>query len=246
MGKELVLNLNSIKKVFFFILLIVNINMIYSQNSNDDLNRKWLVYNTVSSNLNGWNSFNDSYILDFTNPKILKIKTLGVLKVETIEYSFDVNTGMLYESNGDILYKVKELTSDKLVLTMGDNSKVDVFLTPLENKENSINLNSLEGILKNKKWSKDSNNIEFNDEKYMVANEIETNYKTFIEIDIKQNEPYKGAWLLDTYENILFLELFSIKFNHKAIYVVRQLNETSLKANAFSKKGEFLSFELNR
>jgi hypothetical protein len=228
------------------ITLIVNISMSYSQDISNNLYKKWLVYNTTSNALNGWNSFNDSYILDFTNPKILKIKTLGEQQIETVEYSFNHENGVIYEKNGEILYKTKELNSDKLILIMGDDNNVNVYLTRLENSEDKISLDELTTLLKKKKWNKGSNRIEFNNETYLVADEIETNYKVFEETNEIDNKSSKSAWLIDTYDNIVFLELFSEKFNHKAIYVVRELNNISLKANAFDKNGEFLLFELDR
>lgn len=246
MGEKLVLNCLKMKQFLLLATLIVNINMAHSQNLNNNLYKKWLVYNTVNNVSNGWNSFNDSYILDFTDSKILKIKTLGEQQIETVKYSFNEENGVIYEKNGEILYKIKELNSEKLVLIMGNDSNVNVYLTPLENRENKINLDELSTLLKKQKWNKELNSIEFKDETYLVADEIETNYKVFKETNEKENDSSKGAWLIDTYDNIVFLELFSEKFNLKAIYVVRELTNISLKAHAFNKKGEFLLFELYR
>lgn len=220
--------------------------MIYSQEGNNSLYKKWLIYNTSGGDLNGWKSFSNNYILDFTNQKVLKIKTLGISEVETVEYSFNNKTGTIYESNGDVLYKVKELSSDKLVLIMGGNSNVYAYFSPLENSQNNVNISSLNNLLEEKKWFRDDNSIEFTNKKYMVANEIETNYKEFIEFNKKDSQPSKGAWLLDTYENILFFELFSEKLNHRAVYLIKELNEVYLKSSAYSRKGEFLLFELKR
>lgn len=226
------------------LLLILNINMSYSQKLSNSLHKKWLVYNTISNALNGWNSFDDSYILDFTDTTKLKIKTLGDVEIENVEYSFNNSTGIIYENNGDVLYTVKELSSNKLVLTMGEKSNINVFLTPLVDAVSKIDLNSLSSLLKEKKWSNQGVSVEFTNEKYIVANEIETNYKIFTEFNNKTNKTYKGAWLIDSYENIVFLELFSERTNHKAIYVLKNLDQSYIKGNAFNKKGEFLLLEL--
>lgn len=234
------------KKIILLLLVNLCVNMIYSQKVNNDLHKKWLIYNTSGGDLDGWKSFSNNYILDFTNQKLLKIKTLGIDEVVTIEYSFNDKTGVICESNGEVLYQIKELSSDRLVLIMGNKSNISAFFTPLENSINEININNLNSLLVEKKWFKEDNNIEFTNEKYIVANEIKTNYNIFYEYTNKENKLSKGAWLLDTYNGIIFLELFSEKLNHRAVYLTTQLNKTNLKSTAFNRKGELLFFEINR
>lgn len=233
-------------KKMFLLFLILNFNMTYSQKLDNSLHKKWLVYNTLNKALNGWVSFTDNYILDFTNNKNLKIKTLGDSKIESVKYSFNSDTGIVYEDNGDILYKVKKISTDQLVLVMGEKSETEVFLTPLVDAVSKIDLISLNNTLKEKKWTNKDDSVEFIDEKYVIKNEIDTNFKIFTETNNKTKKEHRGAWLIDSYENIVFLELFSERTNHKAVYVLKKLNESYLKGDAFNKEGEFLKLELFR
>lgn len=214
----------------------------YSQN----LNKKWLVYTTISSKQNGWNSFNNNYILDFTSKEFLKIKTLGIFEIETIEYVFNEDTGIIYEKNGDILYKVKQLDFDKMVLIMGNDDEINVYLTSIDNKEIEMDFSNSISLLEEKPWTKNTDTIKFSNEKYLIADEIETNFKKFIEINKENNNPLGGAWLVDNYNKILFLDLFSERYNNKAIYVIEKLNKTTLKATALNNEGEILVLEFYR
>lgn len=216
------------------------------QTKNSSINSKWIVYNTVDSALTGWHSFMDSYILDFTDTKNLKIKTLGDDEIVDVPYTFNTDNGLIYEDTGEILYGVLKLDSNKLSLKMGEKSTTTVSLIKLENSGIPVQVAETLEFLKKDKWVKDFNSIQFTDEPYKALNQIETKFNVFIEQDEKNKKEYKGAWMLDSYDGVILLELFSERFNHKAIYQIRTINDESLKAISTSDKGELLPLEFTR
>lgn len=207
------------------------------------LNKKWIVYNTTDESLTGWHSFRDSYILDFSDSKSMFIKTLGESEIIKVGYYFNPDNGVIYEDNGEVLYCVKRLNTDRLILKMGENSNTIVSLVPLSDlplkETNIINL------LKNKKWGKDVNSLEFTDNQYFVADEIGTNFKIFIEQHSKSKAKFKGAWLIDSYQGLYFLELYSERSNFKSIYQIQYISETEIKAISTDKNGQHLLMELS-
>lgn len=211
----------------------------------NNIYKKWIVYNTVNSSLTGWHSFMDSYILDFTDEKNLKIKTLGDNEIIDVPYCFNPENGFIYEDNGEILYCVQKMNSNKLSLKMGEKSTTTVSLIKLENNK-SIGFSDANGLLMSGKWLKDNTSIRFTDEPYKVLNEIETNFKVFVERDEKTQKEYKGAWLLDSYDGMILLELFSERFNHKAIYQIQSISQDSLEAISTDDKGELLVLKFSR
>lgn len=222
---------------------MLNIN---GQTKNCSINNKWIVYNTVNSALTGWHSFIDSYILDFTDPKNLRIKTLGENEIVDVPYTFNADNGLIYEDTGEILYGVLKVNSNKLSLKMGEKSTTTVSLIKLEDISTPLQITETLEFLKKDRWRKEFNSIRFTDEPYKVLNEIITNFKVFIESDEKSKKEYRGAWRLDTYGGVMLLELFSERFNHKAIYQIRIINDESLKAVSTSDKGELLPLEFTR
>lgn len=216
------------------------------QTKNSGINNKWIVYNTVNSALTGWHSFMDSYILDFTDNKNLKIKTLGDNEIVDVPYTFNTDNGLIYEDTGEILYGVLKLDSNKLSLKMGEKSTTTVSLIKLEDNSTPLVITETLEFLKKGKWIKDFNSIQFTDEPYKVLNQIETKFRVFIERDEKTKKEYKGAWMLDSYDGVMFLELFSERFNHKAIYQISSINDEFLKAVSTSDKGESLPLEFTK
>jgi hypothetical protein len=188
----------------------------------------------------------DSYILDFTDAKNLKIKTLGELEIVNIPYIFNIENGKILEENGDILYSVQKLESNRLSLTMGDNSTTVVNFNNLQSSNIVLHDSEILVLLQNKKWGKDTNTILFTNEPYKVLNEIDTHFKVFFEKDEKNQEIYRGAWLLDSYDGSIFLELFSERYNIKVIYQIKEISENSIKAIATDETGEFLILEFNK
>ena len=75
--------------------------------------------------------------------------------------------------------------------------------------------------------------------------EIATNFKIFIEQDSKSEAKFKGAWLIDSYEGLYFLELYSERFNFKSIYQIQHISETEIKAISTDNNGQVLVMELS-
>jgi hypothetical protein len=236
----------NIKLLISGIFCIFSTFNIMGQTNKNALNRKWIVYNTQDNALTGWHSFMDNYILDFTDFKNLKIKTLGESELTTIPYSFNNVNGNVYEDSGELLYSVLKIDNTKLSLKMGERSTTTVNFVAIEDKSSKLPLDEIAKLLQKDKWIKDSNSIQFTNEPYKVLNQIETNFKVFIEKDEKSNKEYKGAWLLDSYNDIVLLELFSERFNLKAIYQINTISNDFLKAISTNDKGESLLLEFKR
>ncbi|MFW0735993.1 hypothetical protein [Flavobacterium sp. T12S277] len=217
-----------------------------SQTNNSAFNNRWIVYNTQNNALTGWHSFMDNYILDFTDVKNLKIKTLGESEVTIIPYSFNSENGNIYDDRRELLYSVLKVDNTKLSLKMGERSTITANFVRIEDKSSKLPLDEIAKLLKNDKWIKDSNSIQFTNEPYKVLNQIETNFKVFIEKDEKSNKEFKGAWLLDSYNGIVLLELYSERFNLKAIYQINHISNDFLKAISTNDKGKSLLLEFKR
>lgn len=228
------------------IFCIFSIFKIMSQTNNSAFNNRWIVYNTQNNALTGWHSFMDNYILDFTDVKNLKIKTLGESEVTIIPYSFNSENGNIYDDRRELLYSVLKVDNTKLSLKMGERSTITANFVRIEDKSSKLPLDEIAKLLKNDKWIKDSNSIQFTNEPYKVLNQIETNFKVFIEKDEKSNKEFKGAWLLDSYNGIVLLELYSERFNLKAIYQINHISNDFLKAISTNDKGESLLLEFKR
>lgn len=236
----------NIKLLISGIFCIFSTFNIMSQTNKNALNRKWIVYNTQDNALTGWHSFMDNYILDFTDFKNLKIKTLGEPELTTIPYLFNNTNGNVYEDSGELLYSVLKIDNTKLSLKMGERSTTTVNFVTIDGKSSKLPLDEIAKLLQKDKWIKDSNSIQFTNEPYKVLNQIETNFKVFIEKDEKSNKEFKGAWLLDSYDGIILLELYSERLNLKAIYQVNDISPNILKAISTNDKGESLLMEFKR
>ena len=235
-----------IKLLISSIFCIFSMFKIMGQTNKSALNNRWIVYNTQDTALTGWHSFMDSYILDFTDFKNLKIKTLAEHEITTIPYTFNSKNGNIYEDSGELLYSVLKVDDNKLSLKMGERSTTTVNLVRIDNNSSKLPIHDIAILLQKDKWIKDSNSIRFTNEPYKVLNQIETNFKVFIEKDEKSNKEYKGAWLLDSYNDIVLLELFSERFNLKAIYQINTISNDFLKAISTNDKGESLLLEFKR
>ena len=235
-----------VKLLISSMFCIICVFKIMGQTNKNALNKKWIVYNTQDNALTGWHSFMDNYILDFTDLKNLKIKTLGESELTTIPYSFNNANGNVYEDNGELLYSVLKIDNTKLSLKMGERSTTTVNFVTIDDKSSKLPINEIIKLLQKDKWEKDSNSIQFTNEPYKVLNQIETNFKVFIEKDEKSKKEYKGAWLLDSYDGMVLLELYSERFNLKAIYQVNDISNNILKAISTNDKGESLLLEFKR
>jgi hypothetical protein len=227
----------------FYILLMFKM---MGQTKDSNLNKKWIVYNTQDTALTGWHSFMDSYILDFTDFKNLKIKTLAEPEIINIPYTFNIKDGKIYEDNGNLLYCVLKMDNNRLSLKMGERSTTTVNLIRIEDKSSKLTVDEISKLLQSGKWTKDLNSIQFINEQYKVLNQIDTNFKVFIEKDEKSKKEYRGAWLLDSYDGIVLLELYSERFGLKAIYQISEINNDYLKATSTNDKGESLVLEFKR
>lgn len=208
----------------------------------DNLYKKWIVYNTVLNSNSGWHTFSDSYILDFSDRNNLIIKTLGDNEILIVPYSFNSENGIIYEDNGEILYCVYKVSSDRLILNIGENSSTTINLRAVDDQKHfDINFTN---ILKNKKWAKDCNSLEFTDENYLIAGEVQTNFKTLIEKDEALGLQSNGAWLVDSYEGLIFLELYSERFKLKTIYQIEFVSNKYIRAKSTDKQGQLLVMEL--
>jgi len=235
-----------VKLLISSMFCIISIFKIMGQTNKNALNKKWIVYNTQDNALTGWHSFMDNYILDFTDFKNLKIKTLGEPDLTTIPYSFNSTNGNIYEGSGELLYSVLKIDNTKLSLKMGDRSTTTVNFVKIDDKSSKLPLDEISKLLQKDKWVKDSNSIQFTNEPYKVLNQIETNFKVFIEKDEKSNKEFKGAWLLDSYDGIILLELYSERLNLKAIYQVNDISDNIVKAISTNDNGESLLLEFKR
>lgn len=239
MDEKLVLS--SVMKQLLLLIILFKSNIMYTQKIEDVFHKKWMIIKTTNNTKLGWNAYIDNYILDFSDKKCLVIKTLGDKDLINLEYELDINKGVISEKNGDVLYRIKELSSKKLLLYMGiDNNTVTAFF-PLT-ISNEIKIDELSVLLKNGKWISGNNIIQFTDEMYMVVDEIETIYNVFIEYD-KDGKKYKGAWLIDCYKDFILLELFSERYSYKGIYQITNINNSFLEAETINENGDKLEIK---
>lgn len=210
-----------------------------------NLKKKWIVYNTMNNSLTGWHSFMDSYILDFINSSDLKIKTLGDSNLIDISYRFDSENGIIYEDNGNVLYCVLKVDNNKLSLKMGEKSNTIVSLVQLDDRSSKLPLDVINNLLCEKVWIKENNSIRFTNETYKVVDQIETNFKVFVEKDENSQKEFKGAWLLDSYDGMVLLELYSERHKLKSIYQITNITKNTLNAISTSNNGESLILDFN-
>ena len=207
-----------------------------------NLNKTWIVYNTTDNSHKGWHTFMNNYILDFSDGKTLFIKTLGDKQIVEIPYRFNSENGILFEEGGEILYVVQKLSPDRLILKMGENSTTIVSLTPLARAPLERDVISL---IKSGIWQNGLKTIQFLDEQYNVAGEIGTNFKTFVEKNKSTKSECRGAWLLDSYKEQFFIELYSEELNYKSIYQIESISDKNLRAVSTDKFGHRLQMELS-
>ncbi|WP_218620348.1 HpaA family protein [Flavobacterium sp. I3-2] len=207
------------------------------------IHKKWIVYNTeIITDKIGWNVVIDSYILDFEDSKKLYIKDIGEKQIESIEYL--IKKDVILNSNEERIYLIKKLEENLLILE-DIMSNTFVYLYPLQENQLNIDSENLFNYLLNKEWMKEENSIVFLNEKYLIADEIETDYKIFFEENNQIKMKNTGFWRIDNYKSIFLIELYSQKSKHKAIYQILKLDKDSLIAISKDKNGNELLIKWN-
>lgn len=204
------------------------------------LNKKWLVYETISNSKTGWTTIINNYILDFTNEKVLKIKQLGNSNIEKVEYSVNLKTGEISDFEEDVIYKIKKIDLNNLILSSGSNNSITIYLKALKSSKTNINLANFSKLLIEKKWHTKNDFIDFKSNRYKLIDD-ETQYKVFTETN--NLVKYDGGWLIDSYDNNVFLELISKRTNLNYICKIKDFKNNTLNLTTYNKKGLIVNLE---
>jgi hypothetical protein len=207
----------------------------------NNLYKKWFVYSTCDSSSTGWSTVIDSYILDFSNMDTLFIKAIGENDVQTFLYSFNAVSGVINGENGEVLYTIKSLASDRLILSFGAKSTVQLNLVPLD--DYVVEVDILDKLRKCT-WHKDSTSIKFTNEQFKIVNEINTNYKVYIEKNAQLKSVSEGAWQIDFYKGLCFIEFYSERWNYRRVYQIKSISHNKFIAVSTDKNGQPLVLEL--
>lgn len=242
MDEKLVLIKENILKILILLFFLFSTIQMEGQFRLDMLNKKWLVYETISNSKIGWTTIINNYILDFTNEKVLKIKQLGNSNVENVEYSVNLKTGEISDFEEDVIYKIKKIDLNNLILSSGSNNSITIYLKALKSSKTNINFANLSKLLIEKKWNTNNNFIDFKSTRYKLIDD-ETQYKVFTETN--NLVKYDGGWLVDSYENFVFLELISKRTNLNYIYKIKDFKNNTLKLTTYNKKGLIVNLEWN-
>lgn len=228
------------KRIFTFIFIFIMTHA-YNQNILNNIHKKWVVYNTENlSNTIGWQVFIDNYILDFEDDKNLNIKDIGMEEIESFAYVIENDT--IFDSDKNKIYLIKELKDDLLILN-DIRSNTMVYLYPLKEKYLDINIETVTNNLLDGKWTKNETTITFLDKKYLIGDELETDYNIFYEENSQIKSKHIGFWQVDIYKNIFLIELHSKKSNHKAIYQIIKIDNKALIAFSKDKYGRDIIIE---
>ena len=228
------------QRIFTFIFIFIMTHA-YNQNILNNIHKKWVVYNTENlSHTNGWQVVIDNYILDFEDDKNLKIKDIGIEEIESFTYIIESDT--IFDSDKNKIYLIKELKDDLLILN-DIRSNTIVYLYPLKENYLDINVEKITNNLLDGKWTKNETTITFLDKKYLIGDELETDYNIFYEENSQIKSKHIGFWQVDIYKNIFLIEIQSKKSNHKAIYQIIKVDNKALIAFSKDKYGRDILIE---
>ncbi len=229
------------KLIFYVFMMFTVINML-SQDNSELFHKKWLVYKTEFLDNKPWHVKVDNYLLDFTKNSNYTIKYIGDALEKNIDYNIDFKKGIIKSTDDKILYRILKFSSSELILLDKENNeKIKLWSI---SEEYIYELKNIKDLLVCNKWISGNDNLIFTLKNYLIENILETNYYVFI----KENGDTKnvGGWLLDSYEDNYFIELFSLDSSFRAVYQIFFVSETLLKAKAIDNFGNELLLNIER